>query len=133
MTRLFALLVGLSFALLLPAEANDLILPSSTQEMESILEDEDPCKNCGVVTNIQRTKPDSSLNPAQDIADGWNVIEVTSTGVVSEPLEVYEAAKEPWQVTIRYGDEFVIHEQNMKPSVEVGDRVEVISGRVVPR
>jgi hypothetical protein len=133
MGRLLVLLLGLSFAPLLPAEETDLIIPSSTEEMEEVLGDEDPCKGCGVVTDVRQTKPKSSLNPSLEEADTWTVVEVTPTGVVSEPLEVYEASVEPWQITIRYDDEFIIHEQNMKPSVEVGDRVEVISGRVVPR
>jgi hypothetical protein len=133
MRRLLVLLLGLSFAPLLPAEETDLIIPSTTEEMETVLGDEDPCKDCGVVTDVRQTKPKSSLNPSQEQADSLTVVEVTPTGVVSEPLEVYEASVEPWQITIRYDDEFIVHEQNIKPSVEVGDRVQVISGQIVPR
>lgn len=133
MRRLLVLLLGLSFAPLLPAEEADLIIPSSTEEMEKVLGDEDPCKGCGVVTDVRQTKPKSSLNPSLEQADTLTVVEVTPTGIVSEPLETYEASVEPWQITIRYDDEFIVHEQNIKPSVEVGDRVQVISGQIVPR
>jgi hypothetical protein len=133
MGRLLVFLLGLTFAPLLPAEETDLIIPSSTEEMEKVLGDEDPCKDCGVVTDVRQTKPKSALNPSLEQADALTIVEVTPAGVVSEPLEVYEASVEPWQITIRYNDEFIVHEQNMRPSVEVGDRVQVISGQVVTR
>jgi hypothetical protein len=133
MERSLMLLLGLFFAPMLPAQETELIIPSSTAEMEEVLGDEDPCKGCGVVTDVRQTKPKSSLNPSLEEAGTWTVVEVTPTGVVSEPLEVYESSVEPWQITIRYDDEFIVHEQNMKPSVEIGDRVQVISGQVVPQ
>ena len=133
MKRLLVLLLGISFAPLLPAEEMDLTIPGSTEEMEKVIDDEDPCKGCGVVTDIQGTKLKNSSNSSQEYELTFAVVDVSSSGLSVEHPEANEEFGAPWQVTIRFDDEFIIHEQVMKPSVEIGDRVQVISGQVVAR
>jgi len=133
MRRFLVLLLGLSFAPLLPAAETDLIIPASAEEMEKVLEEDDACHDCGVVTDIQKTKSKDSLIPAEDASITLTVVEISPGGVVEEPLEAFASPEEPWQITIRFGDEFVVHEQNARPSVKIGDRVQVVSGRVVQR
>jgi hypothetical protein len=131
MERLLVLLLGLSFTPLLSAEEMDLAIPSSPKEMEKVLGDEDPCENCGVVTGIRQTKPKPDKESSPEEPYTVTIVEITRNGVVSESPETDEESVEPWQITIRYDNETIVHEQNMRPSVEVGDRVQVISGWVV--
>lgn len=133
MRRFLVFLLGLSFVPLLPAAETDLIIPRSTEEMEKVLEEDDACNDCGVVTNIQKTKSKDSLIPAEDSSVTLTVVEISPGGVVEESLEAFASPEEPWQITIRFGDELVIHEQNARPSVMIGDRVQVVSGKIVQR
>ncbi len=133
MERLLVLLIGLSFTHLLSAEEMDLVIPSSPKEMEKVLSDEDPCDSCGVVTGLRQTKPKPDTDSSSEEPYTVTIVEITRDGLVSESPDTNEQSVEPWQITIRYDNETIVHEQNTRPSVEVGDRVQVISGRVVLR
>lgn len=141
MGRLLVLLLGLSFAPMLSAEGTDLIIPSSPAEMEKVLGDDAPCKGCGVVTDVRQQASAIGQEPPQDPTYTLTIVEATRSGPGGE-VEVTgaqvnglgESSGGAWLITVRYDDgSYAVHENRTQPSFQKGDRVQVVSGRVVPR
>ena len=142
MGRLLVLLLGLSFAPLLSAEGMDLTIPDSPAEMEKTLDDDAPCNGCGVVTNDRQLAPAAvQAPPPQDSAYTVTFVEATRAGPGDDfdvtgfrVNEVGESSGGPWQTTVRYDDgSYAAHESETQPSFQKGDRVQLVSGKLVPR
>jgi hypothetical protein len=142
MKRLLVLLLGLSFAPLLSAEGLDLSIPDSPAEIKKVMGDDAPCKGCGVVTNVRQLTPVANQTPPpQDSAYAVTFAEATRAGPGDDfdltGARVNAVGKSPggaWQTTVRYDDgSYAAHESEMQPSFQEGDRVQVISGKLVPR
>ncbi|HQR51036.1 MAG TPA: hypothetical protein PKW44_05310 [Methylophilaceae bacterium] len=133
MRNFLILLLGFSCAPLLSAEGNELIIPETPEQMEQTMGDDDPCDNCGVVTDVRHRNREVGPDPSLEKPGTLTIAEVTPDGVALEHIATHEESTGPWLVTVRYGDEFIVHEQNMRPAVEIGDRVQLVEGKIVPR
>ncbi len=142
MKQLLVLLLGLSFAPLLSAEGLDLSIPDSPTELKKVMGDDAPCKGCGVVTNVRQLAPAANQTPPpQDSAYAVTFAEATRarpgddfdlTGASINTLG--ESSGGPWQTTIRFDDgSYTALESETRPSLQEGDHVQVISGKLVPR
>lgn len=140
MKRFFLILLTFCCTTLLYADEIDLVIPQSPQEMEQLLDDNAPCKGCGVVTDVRRVKDQDT---AREDSYNPHLVEVTRTaddGKVeinyltdSDTEELYDPAS-VWLVTVRYDDgAYDDIYQKTQPSVQEGDRVQVVSGRIVPQ
>lgn len=142
MRQLLVLLLGLAFApLIFSADGMDLTIPDSPVEMEKTLGDDTPCKGCGVVTNIRQLAPAAVQDsPPQDSTytvtfaeatrDPGGEVDVTGFRV----NEAGESAGGAWQTTVRYDDgSYAAHQSETQPPFQKGDRVQLVSGQLVPR
>lgn len=141
MRRLLVLLLGLAFAPLISAEEMDLTIPDSPVEMEKTLDDDAPCKGCGIVTNVRQLAPAADKTPSPP--DSPYVI--TFAEISREPDGELDASGTrlntwgefpggPWQTTVRYDDgSYAAHQSETQPPFQKGDRVQLVSGKLVPR
>ena len=141
MKRLLTFLLCLSSAPVLSAGVTDLIIPDSPAEMEKVLGDDAPCKGCGVVTDVRQQASAIGQDPAQDPTYTLTIVEVTRSGPGGD-VEVTgaqvnglgESSGGAWLITVRYDDgSYAVHENRTRPSLQQGDRVQVVSGQLVPR
>jgi hypothetical protein len=141
MKQLLVLLLGFSFAPLLSAEGLDLSIPDSPMEIKKVMGDDAPCKGCGVVTNVRQLAPVAvQTPPAQDSAYTVTFAEVTREqggGIDMSGASVNTVGESPggaWQTTVRYDDgSYAAHESETQPSFQKGDRVQLVSGKLVLR
>jgi len=140
MKQWLLMLLGACYVPLVLADEIDLAIPQSPKQMEQVLDDNAPCKGCGVVTDVRQVK---DKQYAQEQADDPHLVEVTRSSAdgdvqVSyltdpESAEVYDPVTD-WLVTVRYDDgAYDDIYQRTRPSVQQGDRVQVVAGRVVPK
>jgi hypothetical protein len=134
--RLLVLLLGLSFAPLVPAAETELVLPSSATEMEAVLGDEDPCEGCGVVTDVRQQaittgeKPDMTENHVDNVS----TIEITRDADGDIEGSGTDVQGGTWLITVRYDDgSYGNHVQSSQPSLQRGDRVQLVSDELVLR
>jgi hypothetical protein len=142
MKRLLVLLLGLSFAPLLSAEELDLSIPDSPAEIKKVMGDDAPCKGCGVVTNVRQLAPaPNQTSPPQDSAYAVTFAEATRAGPGGDfdltGARINTLGESPggaWQITVRYDDgSYAAHESETQPSFQKGDRVQLVSGKLVLR
>ena len=105
------------------------------------------CLGCGVVTNIRQVEAKQlagiSMDAAAelrtgDIGPGEDIQTVTVAGTGSASREARQQAarppENPWRITVRYDDgSYASFDQDDRPNVSRGQRVQVVSGRVEPR
>lgn len=148
MNRFLFFCLTLFVAPMLSAEESSLIIPRSPEEMRKFMDESDSrCPGCGVVANIRQVEPTGQaglpreeINPALtgDSGPGEDVGTLTIAGTGSQSREARRKAAvplaKPWLVTVRYDDgSYATFEQDSKPAVRKGDRIQVISGRVERR
>lgn len=144
MNRVLFFCLSLSVVPLLSAQETQLVIPRSSAEMLKLMDDHDAlCSACGVVSNIRETLADgqggSALNrghidPPGDSGPSDDVGTVPILSKNKKSGGVTLLPDQRWQVTVRYDDgAFAAFEQDDQPSVHVGDRVQVVSGRVLHR
>ena len=143
----FALLAGFVF----PAAAQSkLVLPQSADDVRKYMVAPDAhCPGCGVVSNVRRlaapgeggdsgqeaeavTQTTGDPGPGRDV----QTVTILGTGAESRAARAERAkpATGPWRVTVRYDDgSYASFDQNDRPSVRKGDRIQVVSGRVERR
>lgn len=147
MRHLCFLFLGIAPQLLLAAE-QPLKLPLAPGELNQYMDGGDArCPGCGVVTNVRQVAsqvqtgvPRDEVNPPRigDAGPGEEVETVTILGSGSQSRKARKQAakppEQPWQVTVRYDDgSYAAFGQDDQPTVSVGDRIQVISGRVERR
>ncbi|MDQ5941423.1 MAG: hypothetical protein QG572_236 [Pseudomonadota bacterium] len=148
MSRLCVLVLGFLLAPLLSAAEKPLNIPQSPEEMRKYMTSGDSrCPGCGVVSNVRQVSPQTQpgiareeVNPARtgDSGPGEEVGTLTIAGTGSQSREARKKAAQPtakpWLVTVRYDDgSYAAFEQDSKPAVRKGDRIQVVSGRVERR
>lgn len=141
MERLLVLLLGLVFASFLRAGGMDLTVPDSPTEAEKPPSDNAPCKGCGVVANVRQLAPAADKTPSAPDSPYLITLgeakrqpegNLDMSGARINTWE--EWPKGGWQITVRYNDgSYAFFNEETQPSLEKGDRVQVISGKVVPR
>jgi len=141
MKQLLAILLGLAFAPLLSAGELDLTIPESPAKTDRPAGDNASCKSCGVVTNVRQLAPKREEVPASPDSPYLITLgeasrepggEVDMSGARINTWE--EWPKGVWQVTVRYDNgAYAVFDQDTQPSLQQGDRVEVISGKPVLR
>jgi hypothetical protein len=141
MKQLLVLLLGLSFAPLLPAAELDLSIPNSPVESKKIMGEDAPCKGCGVVTNVRQLAPAANQTPpppdspylitfAEANREPEGGVDTAGTSIKTWD----EWPEGVWQTTVRLDDgSYTAHESKTRPSFQEGDRVQVISGKLVPQ
>lgn len=155
----FSLLAGLASALCmsLPVVASEaqekatettLKLPQSADEMrEYMASGNSRCPGCGVVSNVRQVEaevlggrtPDAGVDMRTgDSGPGEEIHTVTLAGTGSASREARQRAAmppaKPWRVTVRYDDgSYASFDQDDRPRVARGQRVQVVSGRVEAR
>ena len=147
MKQFLVFLLGFSFVPLVSAGERELVIPRSSEEMEELLEDKDgACNGCGIVTNVRQQAPAIGQDPPKDDPYTFTLFEATRAGPGDDvkvtnfldPMSEIQERNKPsagvWLVTVRSDDgSYAVHEQDIQPSVRKGDRVQLISGRLVPR
>ena len=140
MKQLLMLLVGLFSASLLSAGELDLSIPEPAK-IDKSLNDEAPCKGCGVVTNVRQLATESDQTPKRPDSPYLITFAEASreTGggmdMTGSSIKTWEEWPEGvWQTTVRLDDgSYSAYESEARPSLQEGDRVQVISGKLVPR
>ena len=139
MKQVLISILGLFFAPLLSAGGLDLSIPETP--VDKSLNSDAACKGCGVVTNVRQLAPDTDQTPAPP--DSPYLItfaeatreregEVNMTGSSINTWE--EWPNGVWQTTVRLDDgSYSAHQSESRPSFQQGDRVQVISGKLLPR
>jgi hypothetical protein len=138
-------LACLLFALTLPLPAqaqSTLILPQNQDDIRQLTKPADggPCTRCGVITNV-RSEPRERRQPQTPAAPPASGVgnEVATTPIIASGNAVKDSreAKKPLsvhQLTVRLDDgSYAFFEQDDKPALQKGDRVEVIDGRIERR
>ena len=140
MKRLLVLLLGISFAPPLFAKELDLSVPHVPAETKKVAHDKGPCKGCGVVTNVRQLSPEedrSSTRPDSgyigDFSDAPRdpdgAIDTTGAKTINKRW-----AGGSWQTTVRYDDgSYAAKLSSTQPPFHKGDRVQLVSGKLVPR
>ncbi len=140
MKRLLVLLIGLSFSSIISAEGLDLSIPESQTEIKKITGDV-PCKGCGVVTNVRQLAPAANRTPPSP--DSAYLI--TFAEASREPVDGVdmngphintwdEWPEGVWQTTVRLDDgSYTAHESKTRPPFQEGDRIQLISGKLIPQ
>ncbi len=143
----FALLAGFVFPV---AAQSKLVLPQSADDVRKYMAAPDArCPGCGVVNNVRRLaasgeggdsgqEAEAVTHTTGDPGPGRDVQTVTIVGTGSESraarTERVQPATGPWRVTVRYDDgSYASFDQDDRPSVRKGDRIQVVSGRVERR
>jgi hypothetical protein len=139
------ILACLLFALMLPPAAlaqSKLILPQSPDDFSKLTKSErsGPCDKCGVLTNVRSEKRSNSQRktPPPPPASGISS-HVATTPIISTGSAVKDArnANKPltfYKMTVRYDDgTYAFFEQDEKPALHKGDKIEIIDNRVVRR
>ncbi len=105
------------------------------------------CPGCGVVSNIRQVEPEDlggrSPDAGVEIRTGESgpseeiqTVTLAGTGSASRSARQQAATPpaKPWRVTVRYDDgSYASFDQDDRPRVSRGQRVQVVSGRVEPR
>lgn len=123
-------------------------LPQSADDMRKYMASGDArCPGCGVVSNIRQVEPEDLGGRSPDAGveirtgesgpgDEIQTVTLAGTGSASRAAR-QQAAKppaKPWRVTVRYDDgSYASFDQDDRPHVSRGQRVQVVSGRVEPR
>lgn len=124
-----------------------LSLPQSADDMRQFMAPTDVrCPGCGVVTNVRQVASRADAGGAGAAAEvrtgdsglGDQVTPVTIAGTGNQSKQARrQSAKpvpQPWQITVRYDDgSYAAFEQDEPPKVVKGQRIQVVSGQVVPR
>ncbi len=141
MKQLLVSLLSLSFASLLSAEGLDLSIPDSLGESKKIMGEYAPCKGCGVVTNVRQLAPAANKTPPPP--DSPYLITFAEAnrepegevGTAGTSIKTWDKWPEGvWQTTVRLDDgSYTAHQSETRPSFQEGDRVQVISGKLVPQ
>jgi len=140
--RWLVLLLGLSFAPLLFAGELDLTVPSAPVKAKPQQIGNAPCKGCGVVTSIRQLPPappkDLPPPPTYLITFAEAKRQSAGNNVDVGGFHV-NTVKDPytdgnWQITVRYDNgAYAVFEQRDQLSLQKGDHVQVVAGKVVPR
>lgn len=142
-----ALLTGFFFPV---AAQSKLVLPQSADDVRKYMAAPDArCPGCGVVSNVRRlAAPGEAGDSGQeaeivthatgDPGPGRDVQTATIIGTGSESraarAERARSAPAPWRITVRYDDgSYASFDQDDRPSVRKGDRIQVVAGRVERR
>lgn len=148
MSRFWIVLLGLLLSQLSFAADKPLNIPQTPEEMRKYMKDGDArCPGCGVVTNVRQVEagtqagmPRDEVNPPRtgDAGPGEEVSTVTLAGTGSQSRDarrqVAKPAPKPWLVTVRYDDgSYAAFEQEARPAVRKGDRIQVVAGRIERR
>lgn len=123
-------------------------LPQSADDMRKYMASGDArCPGCGVVSNIRQVEPEDLGGRSPDAGveirtgesgpgDEIQTVTLAGTGSASRAAR-QQAAKppaKPWRVTVRYDDgSYASFDQDDRPHLSRGQRVQVVSGRVEPR
>ena len=123
-------------------------LPQSADDMRKYMAPSDArCPGCGVVSNIRQGEQEDLGGRSPDAGveirtgesgpgDEIQTVTLAGTGSASRAAR-QQAAKppaKPWRVTVRYDDgSYASFDQDDRPRVSRGQRVQVVSGRVEPR
>ena len=123
-------------------------LPQSADDMRKYMASGDArCPGCGVVSNIRQVEPEDLGGRSPDAGveirtgesgPGDEIQTVTLAGTDSASRSARQQAAtppaKPWRVTVRYDDgSYASFDQDDRPRVSRGQRVQVVSGRVEPR
>ena len=139
--RLLNALTGLLLALSAPATAlaeTNLVLPQNANDIRELTRKSEagPCTRCGVVTNIRSENRPRPQAPKTASPAGTNLQTTPILSGGSAAKDARNASKPVafYKMTVRMDDgTFTFFEQDDKPSVAKGDRVEIVEGRVEPR
>lgn len=123
-------------------------LPQSADDMRKYMASGDArCPGCGVVSNIRQVEPEDlggrSPDAGVEIRTGESgpseeiqTVTLAGTGSASRAARQQAATPpaKPWRVTVRYDDgSYASFDQDDRPHLSRGQRVQVVSGRVEPR
>lgn len=126
------------------AAETQLKLPRDANEIRDYMTPTDSrCPGCGIVSNVrqvqqkgaprnqQATEPATGGNP--DLGGESGTATIAGTGAASKAArkEARKPAAPAWLVTVRYDDgSYAAFEQDDRPSVRKGDRIQVNAGKV---
>ena len=135
-------LAALLFSLTLPASVlaqNTLILPHSADDIRALSKpvDTGPCPRCGVLTNVHTENRAPQKNRSQESTlPGANAGNVQTTPIIGSGTVVKDSRKANsqttfYKMTVRFDDgTYAFFEQDEQPSLNKGDKVQIIDGRV---
>ena len=132
------LMLALSVPAIVLAQSN-LILPKNLDDIREINREIDaaPCVKCGIVTNVrnEQRQPTAAPRPTQPSASGVgsNLATTPIIGSGSVVKDARQATKPSsyYKITVRYDDgTYAFFEQDDKPAVQKGDKVETFEGRL---
>ena len=138
-------LACLVLALALPAISlaqSKLILPQSQEDIRQLTKKEDagPCVRCGVVTNVrsesrERTQSrESTPPPAGGMGNDSATTPIFGSGSTVKDARNATKPTTYYKLTVRYDDgKYAVFEQDDKPEMQKGDKVEAINGRLERR
>jgi hypothetical protein len=105
-------------------------------------QDDTPCEGCGVVTNVRQmagvasdSRQDKPYEvPILELSRAGPGEDVKMTDHIGSGKTLDELRQQPsgrWLVTVRYDNgAYAAFEQDRQPSVQKGDRVRVVDGKV---
>lgn len=132
------------------AAQSKLVLPQSADDVRKYMAAPDArCPGCGVVNNVRRLPaPGAGGAPSQeaeamtqttgDPGPGRDIQTVTILGTGSESRAARAKRAQPatglWRITVRYDDgSYATFDQEDRPAMRKGDRIQVVAGRVERR
>jgi len=128
------LLLSLAFVSLAYGQSN-LILPSSPDDMRKLMKtvEPGPCTLCGTVSNVRTKERAAPKRMEQPRPNGPNLI---ATPIIGKGDSVKRARERDsgstvYVITVRYDNgQYASFEQDDKPAVSKGDKINVVEGRV---
>lgn len=130
------------------APQTTLKLPQSADDVRQYMSPGNArCPGCGVVTNVRQVEAKISGGPRPDAGaemrtgesgpgEEIQTVTLAGTGAASRAARQQAAAApaQPWRVTVRYDDgSYASFDQDDRPRVSRGQRIQVVSGKVEPR
>ena len=127
-------------ALCVPAAAQTtLVLPQNIDELQAMTAPDGKitCTHCGVLVNVAQQQRDAGAKRQNKPVEGG--LETTTVLASNTTRKALRQARQPqmetyYRLTVRLDDgSFAFYEQDDTPTLEKGDRVEIVAGRVTLR